>query len=52
VEQYLELLRSGGNDHPVSQMARAGVDFRSPEPVQALVATMERLVDQLEAAVE
>jgi oligoendopeptidase F len=52
VEQYLELLRSGGNDHPVSQMARAGVDFRSPEPVQALVATLERLVDQLEAAVE
>ncbi len=48
VERYLELLRSGGNDHPVSQLAMAGVDFTTPEPTRALVATMEELVDELE----
>ncbi|MCK5378937.1 MAG: oligoendopeptidase F, partial [Acidobacteria bacterium] len=27
VAQYLELLRSGGNDHPMTQLRKAGVDF-------------------------
>lgn len=52
VAGYLELLRSGGNDHPVSQLARAGVDFTSPEPVEALVRTMERLVTELERTLD
>ena len=52
VEAYLELLKSGGNDHPVEQLKRAGVDFTTPEPVETLVATMERLVGQLEAALQ
>ena len=48
VERYLALLKSGGNDHPVTQMQKAGVDFTTPEPMEALVATMDRLVTQLE----
>jgi oligoendopeptidase F len=48
VERYLELLKSGGNDHPVEQLERAGVDFTTAEPVEALVATMEQLVGELE----
>ncbi|RLE20996.1 MAG: oligoendopeptidase F, partial [Acidobacteria bacterium] len=48
VARYLELLRSGGNDHPVKQLQKAGVDFTTPEPVEAMVATMDRLVGQLE----
>jgi oligoendopeptidase F len=48
VDAYLELLKAGGNDHPVEQLRRAGVDFRTAEPTEALVTTMSELVDQLE----
>jgi oligoendopeptidase F len=48
VEAYLELLRSGGKDHPISLLQKAGVDFNTTEPTEALVAEMESLVDRLE----
>jgi oligoendopeptidase F len=48
VSDYLEMLRSGGNDHPISQLQKAGVDFTTTEPTEALVAEMDRLVDRLE----
>jgi len=47
-EAYIELLRAGGNDHPISQLAKAGVDFSTTEPTEALVAEMDGLVDRLE----
>jgi len=52
VEAYLELLRSGGNDHPISQLQKAGVDFTTTEPTEALVAEMDSLVDRLEKELE
>ena len=52
VEVYLELLRSGGNDHPISQLQKAGVDFTTTEPTEALVAEMDSLVDRLEEELE
>ena len=48
VAAYLELLRSGGNDHPISQLQKAGVDFTTTEPTEALVAKMDELVGRLE----
>jgi oligoendopeptidase F len=48
VQSYLELLRSGGNDHPIIQLQKAGVDFTTTEPTEVLVAEMESLVDRLE----
>ena len=48
VDSYLELLRSGGNDHPIEQLKRAGVDLSTREPIEALVATTDRLVTELE----
>jgi oligoendopeptidase F len=45
---YLKLLQSGGNDHPVRQLQKAGVDFTTTEPIEALVSAMENLVDRLE----
>ena len=48
VTRYLELLRSGGNDHPITQLQKAGVDFTTTEPTEALVKEMDRLVTQLE----
>ena len=49
VEAYQELLRSGGNDHPISQLQKTGVDFTTTEPTEALVAEMDSLVDRLES---
>ena len=52
VARYLDLLRSGGSDHPITLLQTAGVDFETSEPVDALVATMERLVGRLEQELE
>lgn len=48
VDQILTLLKSGGNDYPVSQLQKAGVDLTQPAPVEAVVAEFSRLVDRLE----
>ena len=52
VSRYLDLLRSGGSDHPITLLQKAGVDFDTSEPVDALVATMEGLVGRLEQELE
>src|SRR6185312_5423351 len=33
--RYLDLLRSGGNDHPMEQLRKAGVDLSQPDTVRA-----------------
>ncbi len=48
VERYLALLKSGGSDHPMALLQRAGVDLSRPEPVRAVVEQMETLVSRLE----
>jgi oligoendopeptidase F len=52
VAAYIELLRSGGSDHPISLLQKAGVDFTTTEPTQALVTEMDSLVDRLEKELE
>ncbi len=46
--RYLDLLRSGGNDHPMKQLQKAGVDLSRRETVQAVVDQMNELVTQME----
>jgi oligoendopeptidase F len=46
--RYLELLRSGGNDYPMEQLKKAGVDLSKPDTVGAMVKQMEELVGRLE----
>ncbi|MFT3781123.1 MAG: oligoendopeptidase F [Nibricoccus sp.] len=48
-ERYLTLLRSGGNDHPMEQLRKAGVDLSKKETIRAVVDQMDQLVSQLEA---
>lgn len=48
-ERYLTLLKSGGNDHPMEQLKKAGVDLTRRETVQAVVEQMNELVSQMEA---
>ena len=46
--RYLTLLKSGGNDYPVKQLQKAGVDLTKRETVQAVVDQMNELVSQME----
>jgi oligoendopeptidase F len=49
-ERYLTLLKSGGSDHPMTLLKRAGVDLSRPEAVQAVVEHLDALVSKLERA--
>jgi len=48
-ERYLTLLKSGGNDQPMKQLQKAGVDLSQPATVQAVVDQMDELVARMEA---
>jgi oligoendopeptidase F len=48
-ERYLTLLGSGGNDYPMNQLKKAGVDLTERATVQAVVDQMDELVSQMEA---
>ncbi|MBA2302135.1 MAG: oligoendopeptidase F [Acidobacteria bacterium] len=47
-ERYLTLLRSGGNDHPMEQLKKAGVDLGASDTVQAIIKQLDVLVTRLE----
>ena len=51
VDRYLTLLKSGGNDHPMTLLKNAGVDLSKPQTVLAMVAQLDALVTRLERAV-
>jgi oligoendopeptidase F len=52
IERYLTLLKSGGSDHPMTLLQRAGVDLSRPETVRAVVEQLDGLVTRLEQAIE
>lgn len=47
-ESYLTLLKSGGNDHPMSQLKKAGVDLTKEESFHAVAVEFDRLLNILE----
>ncbi|MGL5962957.1 MAG: oligoendopeptidase F [Fusobacteriaceae bacterium] len=47
-ERYLTLLKSGGNDHPMNQLKKAGADLSNPESFKAIAVEFHRLLDLLE----
>jgi oligoendopeptidase F len=48
VTRYLDLLRSGGSDHPMTLLKKASVDLSRPEAVKAVSSQLDGLVDRLE----
>jgi oligoendopeptidase F len=48
VDRYLQLLQSGGSDHPMTLLQKAGVDLSQPETVRAVSSQLNGLVDKLE----
>jgi oligoendopeptidase F len=48
VSRYLELLRAGGSDHPMTLLRRAGVDLGDASTIRAVVNELDELVTKLE----
>lgn len=48
LKQYLNLLKSGGNDYPVEQLKKAGADLTQSDTMLAVIHQLGDLVDQLE----
>jgi oligoendopeptidase F len=44
---YLDFLKLGGSKFPLDELLDAGIDMRSPEPIERAVAHFGDLVDQL-----
>lgn len=51
IEKHINLLKSGGNDYPVNQVKKAGVDLTTKEPFMAVVNRLNTLLDELEVAI-
>jgi len=47
--RYLSLLESGGSDHPMQLLKKAGVDLSQPDTVRAIIDQLDGLVTRLEA---
>ena len=47
-DRFLTLLSSGGNDYPMEQLRRAGIDLSQPDTVLAIVNQLDALVTRLE----
>ena len=47
-DRYLTLLQSGGNDYPMTQLQKAGVDLTKRETIQADVDPMGETGSQME----
>ena len=52
VDRYLGFLRAGGSRYPLDALAAAGVDLRSPEPVEIAFGILAEYVERLEKLVE
>jgi len=52
IEKHIGLLKSGGNDYPVQQVMKAGVDLTTKETFLAVVNRLNTLLDELEVALK
>ncbi len=48
-DRFINLLKAGGSDYPYTLYVKAGIDLAQAAPYQALVARMNRLMDEFEA---
>jgi len=47
-ERFLRLLKAGGSEYPYDLYKQAGIDMAGPQPYQALMARMNRIMDEIE----
>jgi oligoendopeptidase F len=51
VERYLDLLKAGGSDYPLTLLKKAGVDMLTPEPAQAAFKNIDGILTEMETIV-
>jgi oligoendopeptidase F len=49
VEKYLAFLSAGGSEYPIDLLKKAGVDMTSSEPFDKAIASMNKVMDEVEA---
>ena len=49
VKKYLDFLKAGSSDYPINILKHAGVDMSSPEPVLAVSAKMNEILDEIDS---
>ncbi len=47
IEKYLELISSGGNDYPINQLKKCGVDMTTSAPIEATIKLFGKQVDEV-----
>jgi oligoendopeptidase F len=47
-DRFIAMLKAGGSDYPYNLYKKAGLDMASPAPYQALIARMNRILDQID----
>ena len=52
LDKYIQLLSSGGNDFPMEQLKKAGVDLSKIETIEAVAKQFDLLLDKLEAEIK
>ncbi|HSZ74054.1 MAG TPA: oligoendopeptidase F [Rhizomicrobium sp.] len=48
-DRFIAMLKAGGSDYPYTLYKKAGLDMATPAPYEALIARMNRIMDQIEA---
>jgi oligoendopeptidase F len=48
-DRFVNMLKAGSSDYAYPLYRRAGIDLATAAPYQALVARMNRVMDQIEA---
>jgi oligoendopeptidase F len=52
VEKYIAFLSAGGSDYPIELLKKAGVDMTTAEPFNKTMAAMNRMMDEMETALD
>lgn len=47
-DRFIAMLKAGGSDYPYDLYKKAGIDMASPDPYRALMARMNRLMDEID----
>jgi oligoendopeptidase F len=48
LKSYMEFLSAGGSDYPIELLKNAGVDMTSTEPFEKTIASMNKVMDEIE----
>jgi len=51
LDKYIQLLSSGGNDFPMEQLKKAGVDLSKIETIEVVAKQFDLLLDKLEVEI-